>query len=407
MFVIEFWFTLSGGEIMTQEFKDMLYLLGSAVNNLNLKIDHEINIEKIRNLSVEQGVWTLIYPELEKYCNELMYLKYKPEFLYMVAEAIRRNEFQLKILQKIKTMGINFCILKGISAATCYPNPDYRISSDTDILINSDDEKKITEFLKENDYKIKPREKNDHHAKAYHPIGGLLEIHVRLYSIPTEKIIFNNLDLYTENYRLQKFGEYNLYTLGINDELIYLTAHYLKHFINEGGGIRQMLDLLLFIEKNQNKIDFERYNNIMTKLNYDKLIDVIKSIGAKYCGFDYEIKYESLCDMVLTDSENGGIFGKCADNRRGFYDAYCNRRNKMLNTVLMFKREKNILSRIFPNVLQLQSEGYAHANCKVLYPFICIARNFKKIFEHEKNKSLTNDNIQNRLSMMKDLNMIK
>ena len=43
-------------------------------------------------------------------------------------------------------------------------------------------------------------------------------------------------------------------TDSMKDTLMYLTAHYIKHLINSGGGVRKMMDLLLYIEKNKDKI---------------------------------------------------------------------------------------------------------------------------------------------------------
>ena len=60
----------------------------------------------------------------------------------------------------------------------------------------------------------------------------------------------------------------------------------------------------------------------MKKLRYDKLLDVLKTIGAKYFSFDYPMIYENEACKLLTDTENGGCFGFMADDRANFYKMY-------------------------------------------------------------------------------------
>lgn len=98
-----------------------------------------------------QGVRTLVFPQLEKLCpNECA--KYTPVFWGEVGSGIRRNTFNLKALSELKKNGIRVCLIKGLAAASAYPHPEYRISSDTDILIDEKDEAAVLNFLEGNGY---------------------------------------------------------------------------------------------------------------------------------------------------------------------------------------------------------------------------------------------------------------
>ena len=303
---------------MTQEFRDMLYLIGAEVSGKEYNPDHKLNIDGILRAAAVQGVRTLVFPQLEKRCPDEC-AKYTPAFWGEIGSGIRRNAFQLKTLSELKKKGIRVCLIKGIAAAAAYPHPEYRISSDTDILIDEKDEAAVLAFLKENGYSVEPRRsKNEHHTKARHPIGGLLEVHVQLYSIPTQKMILSGMELYGEEYKIESFDECEVYTLGTNDALMYLTAHYLKHLVDEGGGVRQMLDLLLYMKKYESEIDFEKYNSAMQALGYEKLIDVVKAVGAMYWGMDFPKEHRKLCEELLTDRRNTGCSGIIQAEKTGF-----------------------------------------------------------------------------------------
>lgn len=145
------------------------------------------------------------------------------------------------------------CIMKGAVVAELYEQPECRISGDTDIYINPDDEDKAVEILKENGYSISERTKNDHHLKARHPIGGLFEVHVRVYSKISEDIVFGGQITYSDKYDKITINGNEYHVMSVDDELMYLTAHYIKHLVNGGCGIRQVMDLLLYIEKTGTK----------------------------------------------------------------------------------------------------------------------------------------------------------
>ena len=393
---------------MTQEFQDMLYLLGW---NYKSQIDgskREYNVGKIKELAVSQGVWTLVFPELEKHADLSQYLN---DFMAAVSIGLQRSTFQLQTISDLNAAGFKACLLKGAAVALAYPDPTCRISSDADILIDPAQEREIISFLEGHGYSVKPREKNDHHFKAYHPTGGLLEGHVRLYSVPTEKILLDGIKLYDEEWAEEEIEGYKIPILGLNDGLMYLTAHYIKHLVNEGGGVRQMLDLLLYIERYRDRLDFDRYEKLLKQLRYDKLVDVIKTIGAKYWDFDYPIKYEALADEILTDSEAGGIFGFDTDMRAGFYNEYCSRRGKSAlksTALLTVKNERGLINVLFPRQKDLmQQKEYRYARHTMLVPVAWVHRFFALIKKRlTKGGKHENSAIESRLEMMRELSMI-
>lgn len=398
---------------MTNHFKNMLYLFAASSRGIKAQIEGELNIEEIRRLSMEQGIWTLVYPELAKICDAS---KYQMEFFSLVSKGISQKEFTLNIIKKIEEAGIPCCLLKGVTVAGLYNDPECRISGDTDILINPEDEEKLKKVLMELGYGVEDRAKNEHHLSAYHKSGGLLEAHVMLYSKVTAKIIFNDIKVYSEPWTKMNINGYDYNILGINDGLMHLTVHYISHLTNEGGGVRQMMDLLLYMEKYRDVIDFEHYYELMKELSYDKLLDVIKTVGVKYFGFGYEAKYEKEADRLLEDSEKGGIFGFSTDARRGFSKAYCERRTTLSKyqhmMYMSLNSESSIFDKFFPKEKVLVNiYGIKYAKHKWLLPIAWGHRAFivaiNKLVKKKNPRKDESSEFKDRMQLMRDLNMIK
>ena len=409
---------------MTQDFTNMLYLFGASATGKEIKNEYCKNLSKIRDLSLSQEVWDVVYSGVRQKI-ENGEVKIPPEihvalektFLSNVALNMQKKEFNLASLKKLEENGIKCAVLKGITIARLYAMPEARISSDMDILIDAKDEKRAVGILTALGYECEDRAKNDHHMKAYHKKGGLLEVHVALHSAPTNDIILDNEIRYNEEfYRLED----GLYTLGIQDNIIYLSAHLIKHLVNDATGVRQMMDLLLYMKEYKEKIDWEKYNSLMKKLGYDTLIRVVKGIGVKYFGMEFEdaITEGHGLPELLDDCEIGGVFAKNEKERAQFFSIYTKRRSgKGALSYLMyrfFKSERSVFAILFPPADAIKERfSYVKKN-PLLLPVGWVHR-FIQIFLKAKGKEavktekdrMENDIITRRIVMAEKLGMFK
>ena len=395
---------------MVTNFHTMLCLFGAASTGNNIQIQPDINVDAVISCAAKQGVWQLVYAVIQSLPEAQ---KFRLQFLTSVSEALRRNEFTLEVIDKIQKSGIDICLLKGVFASSMYANSDCRISGDTDVLISENDEKKVIEILKKAGYTIGEREKNDHHLKCKHPIGGLIEVHVSLYGEITDKIIFCGKLVYDEEYMEFEYGNRKIKTLGINDNLKYLTAHYIKHFLTGGSSIRQMMDLLLYMKHYQKYIDFDKYYELMKELKYDKLIEAVKTIGAKYFGMDFDISEEKLADDILNDCEAVGLFGSVKEKKSNVYEYFCSSRQNVsgikLKLLFAFKSETTIFSRFFPSKRVLMKKGYKYAQNSFLIPIAWIHNLYNYILKkdiYKKEKYVDDELTISRKTLMKKLDMI-
>ena len=405
---------------MTREFENMLHLFGCGALGNEVNNKYCTNLSKVRELSLAQEIWDVVYASIrgkiisgEVQIPSEVFAHLEKAFTANIARNVQKIEFNLKTLKKIEKSGIKYCIVKGITVARLYNMPEVRISSDMDILIDEKDEKQVVEILNELGYETEARSNNDHHMKAYHALGGLLEVHVALYSIATDKIIFDDEIEYTEEFIPLEDGTYSL---GINDALIYLTAHLIKHLIHDGAGVRQMMDLLVYMKRYEKQIDWNNYNSLMQKLGYDNFISVVKGIGVKYWGMDFEdaVTEGNGMEELLEDCEIGGLFSVSEKDRKQFYECYTQKRagnsNIKHSMVKLTKSENSAFRMIFPSYKSMKERFPYMKKSPILLPIGWMHRIIEIVLkqmgiikENEKNASIH----KRRMEMVEKLGMLK
>lgn len=405
---------------MTREFENMLYLFGASATGREIKTEYCENLSKIRQLAVSQGIWDIIYAGIREKIESgdvkippEIYAQLEKTFMSNVALNIQRVEFNLNTLRCLEENGIKCCVLKGITVARFYNMPEARISSDMDILIEIKDEDRVVQLLTTLGYKCEKRAKYDHHMKAVHDVGGLLEVHVALHSVATSDIILDDEVHYNEEFRLTDEG---VYTLGINDTLIYLSAHLIKHLINDATGVRQMMDLLLYMKAYEKEINWEGFNALIEKLGYNNLIAVVKGIGVRFFGMKFEgtITEGNGLEELLEDCETGGLFGKKESERKGFFQIYTQQRsgkNNISDSIYrLTKSENGIFRMIFPECSDMKKHFIYVEKFPMLLPIGWIHRiivlTLKQMGIIKKNNMDSHSN-QRRMEMVKKLGMIK
>ena len=405
--------------MITQPFEDMLYLFGAGARGEKITFDHEIDVEQIYHLAISQGVWQTVFlalPESKKSAT------YKIPFLKNVTDNMRRNEFVLNTITKLNEYGIDCFTLKGMTIAKLYKEPSCRISGDVDIFIDKQDEKKAMKFLEEMGYTVEERGRNSHHFLAKHPVGGLLEVHVEMYSDPTKDILFHKKLQYNEEKILVDIDEkHQVKTFGINDGAIYMTAHYIKHFISKGVGVRQLMDLLLYLREYKKEIDWDHYYTIFGELRYEKLIKTLFAIGNRYFGMSFENFDEECMDMILSDTESGGVFGYNNTGLANFYEVFTQRRTSMsekeYRQYMFTKRNASLIRRIFPLKTIMIQQGYQVRNCAELFiryvqrlwRLMCSGigkDNMKKKFSYYSENIEMTEEMSDRLAMMEQLQIL-
>ena len=157
---------------------------------------------------------------------------------------VRLNDAAIQVSEWFRKKGFRTCILKGQGNALMYPNPYSRTPGDIDIWVEGED-KRVISFVRS----ISPHEKACYHHIEFPSYKGVeVEVHYR----PSFLLCFwhnRKLQKYYERVKEEQFSHRVM--LGEQEEiaiptvefnLIFQLTHIFSHLMNEGIGLRQLLD---------------------------------------------------------------------------------------------------------------------------------------------------------------------
>ena len=162
---------------------------------------------------------------------------------------VRLNDAAIQVSEWFRKKGFRTCILKGQGNALMYPNPYSRTPGDIDIWVEGGD-KRVISFVRS----ISPHEKTCYHHIEFPSYKGVeVEVHYR----PSFLLCFwhnRKLQKYYERVKDEQFshrvmlgeqGEVAIPTMEFN--LIFQLTHIFSHLMNEGIGLRQLVDYYFVI----------------------------------------------------------------------------------------------------------------------------------------------------------------
>ena len=162
---------------------------------------------------------------------------------------VRLNDAAILVSEWFRKKGFRTCILKGQGNALMYPNPYSRTPGDIDIWVEGGD-KRVISFVRS----ISPHEKACYHHIEFPSYKGMeVEVHYR----PSFLLCFwhnRKLQKYYERVKEEQFshqvmlgeqGEIAIPTVEFN--LIFQLTHIFSHLMNEGIGLRQLVDYYFVI----------------------------------------------------------------------------------------------------------------------------------------------------------------
>lgn len=219
--------------------------------------------------SLKEADWKEIYAIAKKQClvgvlfdgikklpaeyvgmeKELL-LQWMAESQMLEKANVRLNDAAIQVSEWFRKKGFRTCILKGQGNALMYPNPYSRTPGDIDIWVDGGD-KRVISFVRS----ISPHEKACYHHIEFPSYKGVeVEVHYR----PSFLLCFwhnRKLQKYYERVKEEQFshrvmlgeqGEIAIPTVEFN--LIFQLTHIFSHLMNEGIGLRQLVDYYFVLQ---------------------------------------------------------------------------------------------------------------------------------------------------------------
>ena len=219
------------------------------VDALRLKSRKELLTLLFRKL-LTLRIYSILFDGIKKLPAEHVEME-KELLLHWMAESqmlekanVRLNDAAIQVSEWFRKKGFRTCILKGQGNALMYPNPYSRTPGDIDIWVEGGD-KRVISFVRS----ISPHEKACYHHIEFPSYKGVeVEVHYR----PSFLLCFlhnRKLQKYYERVKEEQFshrvmlgeqGEIAIPTVVFN--LIFQLTHIFSHLMNEGIGLRQLVD---------------------------------------------------------------------------------------------------------------------------------------------------------------------
>ena len=230
-------------------FFDFLRFCIGSVKEIPVSLK-EADWKELYAIAKKQCLVGILFDGIKKLPAEKVGMK-KELLLQWMAESqllekanVRLNDAAIHVSEWFQKKGFRTCILKGLGNALMYPNPYSRTPGDIDIWVEGGD-KRVISFVRS----ISPHEKACYHHIEFPSYKGVeVEVHYR----PSFLLCFwhnRKLQKYYESVKEEQFshrvmlgeqGEIAIPTAEFN--VIFQLTHIFSHLMNEGIGLRQLLD---------------------------------------------------------------------------------------------------------------------------------------------------------------------
>lgn len=340
--------------------------------------------QKIKYLQVEKINWDIVLDEAKAHdVHSLLYtaLNELPlnsdsftrfiKSLKMISVSIAAKQIQhihtiSRILLTLKEAGVPIIALKGIILKDLYPCPELRTMGDVDLLISTkyiDLSKNILERLGYKEQSADPK-----HIMLTHENLITFELHRTLLSKEKKGTKKENFDKQVwKNIIPATVCGIEVYSLGCVDQLLHICLHMVSHIFNQGFGLRQLCDFVLYTESVTDVIDWKEFFAKSEELEIDYFVAVIFELTNQLFGLKNprsEIKYkfkQSTIDDLILDILRSGNFGNRAINWKYSNQVLGEFSNENTKLLLNPKRIMQVISSRSHRVLEMSNYARKHS----------------------------------------------
>ncbi len=198
------------------------------------------------------------------------------------------NQQQKIVIEELAELwtaeGIPMMVFKGQANSTFYPQSKHRASGDIDCWLFGEAEKGDSIMEKHGatvNFSWYRHSKIEFHGEMIenHRVIGHTRGGKKRKLMDAE---FQALAKSSEQYVLEGCGKALRPSAQFN--ACFLTYHGLNHFISEGLRMKQILDWAMFLEKEQEKVDWEAFNDFCERFKMDRFAAVMNFIAVKFLG---------------------------------------------------------------------------------------------------------------------------
>lgn len=280
----------------------------------------DIDWEKVYKESVQQTVALFASGAISPY-TDVIPKEVFGKWLAFSGRAFATNMFvvnyQNELVKFLNDNDYKYIILKGLSSASYYENPDMRMLGDVDFLINSNKTDEIAQRI-QNELGYGRHNELEHICHVTMTKGrAAIEMHFEIPGIPhgdNGEYVREYIKNILENTQEIKMAECEFTAPSHLFHGIIILLHMLHHMTTEGLGLRHLCDWGAFVNKTAH-MDFwaNDFVPFMKKINLLTYASVMASVCKKYMGIDMPdalpIADDEICEEIMCDILQSGNFG--------------------------------------------------------------------------------------------------
>lgn len=231
------------------------------------------------------------------------------------------NDLIKQIFQENGGKCPSMVLMKGQSIATRYPNPLHRACGDIDVYCHRKEDMTVIDKWAEKKASYIDTFYEAHH-NVYHIDGVIIENHAILSELRSHKLrnalqqIINDEFMRNAN-SLPKcaIDSHLIPELPTNLYAIFLLIHMAEHLIEDGLGLRQVVDWCVFLDKEGDKIDRDLFWHHVQALQLERLAHafgqiIVDDLGLDEAKLPFAIQRNERRKQILVKSiMEGGNFG--------------------------------------------------------------------------------------------------
>ena len=256
----------------------------------------EIDFSAVLDLAEEQSVVGLLAAGIEHVEDGRPAKKDVLQFIGRTVQLEQRNQamnyFIGVLVEKMREAGITVLLVKGQGVAQCYERPLWRSCGDVDFLLDEENFGKALEYLTPLAQHVDREESYSRHiGMTIDP--WIVELHGSLrcgLSPKMDKVID---ELQAEscgngNVRIWKDGGTEVQLPGVNNDILLIFTHFLKHFYKGGIGLRQICDWCRLLWTYRDSIDVALLEQRLRKMGLMSEWKVFGAFAVEYLGMPLE-----------------------------------------------------------------------------------------------------------------------
>ena len=319
---------------------------GFMVNGSPLTISDGVDWNKVLDLAEEQSVVGLLAAGIEAVQGAWLKVHGAPlvpkpmalQFVGRVTQLEQRNQamnyFIGVTVEKMREEGIYTLLVKGQGVAQCYERPLWRSCGDVDFFLSDDNYEQAKAFLTPLASDVETEYKGSKHL-AMTIDSWVVELHGSLrcgLSPKMDKVID---ELQTDscgngNVRIWKDGGTEVLLPEVNNDILFIFTHFLKHFYKGGIGLRQICDWCRLLWTYRDSIDVALLEQRLRRMGLVSEWKAFYALASKYLGLPelgngsrlmvHDERFDKKADRIMEFVLMSGNFGHNRDH--SYFEKY-------------------------------------------------------------------------------------